>query len=1783
MENSDENIDLLVLAKTMEDGSEHLVKFVEYPSFKCNGELEVSENAWLVQQPKSSANLYYLSGRELNEINYPTAIEMVLVSETHPSERFKKLISKGLLEEAEIFGRQFELCLQPIYEAKAKKLLLTLTTLSENNPELLEKTFQQLLDIIKNIESSDFFRNNRMINMPSRHTLERYLQEMLKHLKEENDEMHILEINEQLRRLETLAIIDPYEVNTEWSKFVYHTNLAQKIVSLFKTNMPAACLIWKRHTSAIITHLNEKEICQLPALIPNHTEPFHIVQWLRQFVPTISKTHPKLTPYLAEWSIQKTRALQYAEHWPEIGLEFASKVAEVFEQIQFMYCDVRRQHERNITKLRDLVNALEDLSVLKKRYNVIFTLDHYLKDSIDETALLILQRVHLDNLKSLVNDFLYPIFQEKGQTPVEAIRQYISLLVLNRNSLSTWLERSVACIELLHNEDDRLECALLVLKNAPVPWPEVVSPLLKLRYSTHPIAEKINTEYEFQVIKNMRGKYGWPADSDIINNMELFMFRVCKLQLPDMLDDVRILIKAAPEIAVTANANCCYQLVRKKKPELAYEYFKSLSNEKNDKTRITVIDILMDMLEEPTTTMNDEAIEEEKNLIEFLKLIVPHAKCQSLEKRLRIIQQRFVLCHKFRLKVSSASELVAQTQRLQLLDRGIECIMDRSQATVNVPRFIVSEVGELCAALQLEKVYGVLQISRRIHCLPLTSALAYAVLQLVDCTKENKDDFIGLALELLTQQILALRNSKGAIAINAPEENADVLAFPLVSELLMKASLKDIRKLCELSELLKYVQLAANSYAVDALENLYVEREREVNENICKSLDIAEITLADTTLNFSAAHMNGSFNDKQQEIARKRYSVSVFDQIDVQLEQPHKKSNNIELTSVMKFVARSILLLITETKPTNSMLLQLRTMLGDDIEKDAVVDDFFNSLEQLAKAKMHDIWYVMVQYILDYQKLHGFNVISTDFVSYHLSRVFKNVMLNRDVNFIDLFVMLIADKNKESILDMLSKDLKTDQQRLNLLTLSEMYNVHLSAHSQVEEIRNKRLKQFYYMELCKLDSSIKGKFNVETDNIQNLLKIFHNKELDVKWLERMSRDFNLDYQQMLITQVTSILVGQELKYEVQTDAFAEEELVVLSTVSDIRNLCQPYLHAIKNVDLLTTKLLQLIDEINIYFYELYLYIIELLAFFDKMPKEMEIWRRILQFLQHKMIKRRRNRPGPLETDMWLHSQSEMGVMPKIARFRLPFKPLIEQPLKDILDNELSVDNCESWFPLMQTHTMLKGSTDVAKVRDYLCMSAVKNSISEYKAKNESETWHLQPTNNAFLQSILRLVKHVTNPSKVFMILYFVANYAPDGADQVEASYECYKYALEHGDVITNEKYQDQLIKIKRKYPILKTQHLLYIYGLTDDKLLQLAEAPKELIYNLYHHELILKSSKSDIHTVAKEIAQLHNLNLETMQLQLLQKWLSFSTDSGNQNMLEETFLDDHNPDELNVKNEGNAAENITRANYILNSWPTKQAIDFLVSHIFPADGSVSTSKQLQMYECFSKLNDGSESFKSVLSQKQYITIKCVHELKQLGYNLSLEKFTSCNKIDILKTIWQRNAQNPHTLEILANICLGFDIYHSKIWNGILKRMAMFNMVRELNALVDVLSCEPKVLYTEGLQVAWECVLWQPFKAASPVRSFEQEETLQKTLFRLQSCPIVHKLNLIELAELCINLERPHMAAVAMALCRDELKREEIKKLILPKKSEQMAKDILELEDAGLLSVILSFAQKELGL
>ena len=74
---------------------------------KCKYELPMMKNTWLVDQEKTSMQLYYVSGNQRNT-DFIEEIEMNILSETQPIERLKKLIQKGHLDEAEVMFLYFK-------------------------------------------------------------------------------------------------------------------------------------------------------------------------------------------------------------------------------------------------------------------------------------------------------------------------------------------------------------------------------------------------------------------------------------------------------------------------------------------------------------------------------------------------------------------------------------------------------------------------------------------------------------------------------------------------------------------------------------------------------------------------------------------------------------------------------------------------------------------------------------------------------------------------------------------------------------------------------------------------------------------------------------------------------------------------------------------------------------------------------------------------------------------------------------------------------------------------------------------------------------------------------------------------------------------------------------------------------------------------------------------------------------------------------------------------------------------------------------------------------------------------------------------------------------------------------------------------------------------------------------------------------------------------------------------------------------------------------------------
>lgn len=182
-----------------------------------------------------------------------------------------------------------------------------------------------------------------------------------------------------------------------------------------------------------------------------------------------------------------------------------------------------------------------------------------------------------------------------------------------------------------------------------------------------------------------------------------------------------------------------------------------------------------------------------------------------------------------------------------------------------------------------------------------------------------------------------------------------------------------------------------------------------------------------------------------------------------------------------------------------------------------------------------------------------------------------------------------------------------------------------------------------------------------------------------------------------------------------------------------------------------------------------------------------------------------------------------------------------------------------------------------------------------------------------------------------------------------------------------------------------------------------------------------------------------------------------------------------------------------------------------------------------------------QSFLDFVEKSKYIALKCAHHLKPFGYTMSIDKFQAYDKIKILKQLWSTNASNPKALNVIIYICLGYNIYEPKIWSNVLRQMVALHMADDLSAIINKVSIIPEIVHSDGIVTAFNYLIRLPFKSIGKTRCDEQDELISKSLFILQSCPVKHKLNLVDLIETCIASKQIHFGAVLLALSTEELK------------------------------------------
>lgn len=73
----------------------------------CKCSLPIENRIWLIDQPKSSASIFYFGGTHPSTSKYIESINLHMVSESQPEKRLYTLLTKGMLLEAEVKTLKF--------------------------------------------------------------------------------------------------------------------------------------------------------------------------------------------------------------------------------------------------------------------------------------------------------------------------------------------------------------------------------------------------------------------------------------------------------------------------------------------------------------------------------------------------------------------------------------------------------------------------------------------------------------------------------------------------------------------------------------------------------------------------------------------------------------------------------------------------------------------------------------------------------------------------------------------------------------------------------------------------------------------------------------------------------------------------------------------------------------------------------------------------------------------------------------------------------------------------------------------------------------------------------------------------------------------------------------------------------------------------------------------------------------------------------------------------------------------------------------------------------------------------------------------------------------------------------------------------------------------------------------------------------------------------------------------------------------------------------------------
>ncbi|XP_060837150.1 uncharacterized protein LOC132919505 isoform X1 [Rhopalosiphum padi] len=1665
---------------------------VSMPDFSVTFKLPTSSLTYLIDYPCTSDGLLYLEALGDEDIN---TLHVKLISEGQPDLRLARMLRRGKYDEARNFAAAFNLDPETVYKEQVKGLMGKLDVWQPGNKGIQE-TFDEMMDYLNKIKDDTFVGNCALnIIVPSFTLCRKLLRYALLRVKSssqglENKLTFLLDqLQSTLHKLDTFCLLHDVSdwsiENTElWLSFCKQ-NVNDICLDLVQKNqLSDALTVWSRHIAEIKSCINDEFINEYFSSTPFSVDIYDLKLWVKSFASTtLFMYYDETVASMVSYIESKVRWNELYLHldWINPSLEICRYFLNIINQIVSspLCLSISRPTEPQM-KLILLIKYITELKELNDNFGVKITLDDYELSHEDqnysELSFLILDQIQMNTFSDFITTFWSTFTLQRFLNSDEILAAYIKNIVSQVDCWWSWEEKATMILNFISNKETKCDSALSILKAASIPWSELMVKLCD---------ETLHTDLNTATIKDIVEVKSLLTSKLILKSYNLSFTNI------------------TPSIIIIAVQNICSQ------------------------NRSTVLEDIIKLVSTQSVTVQREAYE---IYIQYLiesgftdkaieSLTNPQIIPSSMVQRICItIWITYNSLRKHSIFVEEASKYFIVLKFLaksQCIDIRQEC-----QHSVN------GLVNIYCLKNEFKIECDLSEFSNEEK---LIKKCVNSILK-DECFNNMKTSIIQAKLSRLSnllfqsfENVVVQFVKESALQMN----NENICIFGQFINSFGDVSPQLATKLLELGELLvsTYDPVFQAAFKIP-LWTLIRRITQLVTVNSESSLLTRAVELSQWVEPFYLTCGDVVNSDNIELGLAYSWRNGIID----------KNSIHIEFFEQFKLYSS----FLNFYNPKSSLHCYKKIDVKDSYDTIPTPDIIMSSLEYFQGQNLIGLHITVTQIMCLYRAIlqnqqtleseltkKGNNLIKSN-----VRQILKSVTYSRNLD-MDLGLGLLNTLRPHDAFNWLEDALNNVGMNYQKLTnITDLGLVYLrlnidTAGDLYETLKSTKNKCIWGKKLMKYGFAFKDAFyNSELDQRHLLQKMIRSPIITLNVLVDYCNDTHFDLQQTAKLFLESCLI----QWEPYTPGENEEKTFdwiakIIEDKDALLKKCEDIFCVITDkTDILDFLWNHVWEQVNIYYYEVFLVIMGLIEKYDvNAILKFHVQKEILLFLmQYKRV----SLPEEHEQEIWFAMFQESQSLPPISKYRLPYVPLANKKKKKfghreihvwkIIKPELTFFTYNKWFSIIEAIEMDK---------DTLCILTVKNMVNEVATKDKNVEWYLHMRLESLLKDIQEVLSNVKNLEIVAASLYFVVNSLPLGADQLAAAKISHSQAQEWVKLENSENAKSGITKVVTKYVLITTKHILHMYGFGKPNYLQLALQPNELIRELYNDPIILKRHTGeiklfpDINGAVDAIVEVHGKGDLALKVDLLKEWLQPST-LGSMGSPDKSLMSTTNSFCVAQENL-TISEGVLRACYLLeNDTPAYNLHNFLICQAYNEDDSDSmcpTSVRLRALQCLCLVT--TENIEEItcrskeMMKNNLVELSIITELETLGINFSPARYRGCDKSKLVQSLMARRSLS--STKLASHLCVLYsDAMNPSIWDLLLTRLIHFTMINELEKVLIHLMDKWHKLTFDIVEKAWNVFLKSSFNSAKD--SYEVIHCVKLAF----SCPVIDSIDLQSIIEHC---------------------------------------------------------------